>query len=97
MKYVLRRAPKYHKWENYEVLELLADNNGMYGFHVHFSNGNKSTFMRTKDGVTQMNMRVSDGVGFMVGMIHDLQPVWKIDGVPVDDWKRLEKVIASDS
>ena len=97
MKYVLRRAPKYHKWENYEVLELLADNNGVYGFHVHFSNGNKSTFMRTKDGVTQMNMRVSDDVGFMVGMIHDLQPVWKIDGVPVDDWKRLEKVRASDS
>ena len=27
-----------------------------------------------------MNMRVSDGVGFMVGMIHDLQLVWKIDG-----------------
>ena len=28
----LRRAPKYHKWENYEVLELLADNNGVVRF-----------------------------------------------------------------
>ena len=32
----------------------------------------------------------------MVGMIHYLQPVWKIDGVPVDDWEKLEKVGASD-
>ena len=97
MKYVLRGAPKYHKWQNYEVLELLADDNGVYGFHVHFSNGNKSTFMRTKNGVTQINMHVNNGVGFMVGMIDDLQPVWKIDGVPVDDWKSLRDVRASDS
>jgi len=97
MKYALRRAPKYHKWANYEVLELLADDNGVYGFHIHFSNGNKSTFMRTKDGVTQINMRISDGVGFMVGMIDDLEPVWKIDGVPVDDWQSLREIRASDS
>jgi hypothetical protein len=97
MKYVLRRARKYHKWENYEVLELLADDNGVYGFHVHFSNGNKSTFMRTKDGVTQINMRVSNGVGLMVGMIEQLKPVWKIDGVPVDDWSKLDDRRASDS
>lgn len=97
MKYALRRSPKYHKWENYEVLELLANEHGVYGFHVHFSNGNKSTFMRTKDGVTQINMRTSDGIGFMVGMIDDLEPVWKVNGVPVDDWKSLQKVRASDS
>jgi len=30
-------ARKYHKWDNYEVLELLADENGVYGFNVHFS------------------------------------------------------------
>jgi hypothetical protein len=97
MKYALRRARKYHKWENYEVLELLADENGVYGFNVHFSNGNKSTFSRTKDGVMQINLRTSNGVGFMVGMIHDLEPVWKIDGVQVDDWKALRDVRASDS
>lgn len=91
MKYALRRAPKYQKWANYEVLELLADENGVYRFHVHFSNGNKSTFMRTKDGVTQINMRTSKGVGFMIGMIDRLEPIWKIDGVPVTDWDELSK------
>jgi hypothetical protein len=84
MKYAFRRAKKYHKWENYEVLELLAAENGVYGFNVHFSNGNKSTFSRTKDGVAQVSMRTSKGVGFMVGMIDRLEPVWKVDGIPGD-------------
>jgi hypothetical protein len=96
MKYALRRAKKYHKWENYEVLELLADENGVYGFNVHFSNGNKSTFSRTKDGATQVNMRTSKVVGFMVGMIDHLEPVWKVDGIPVTDWEELSKRRASE-
>src|SRR4029453_4981264 len=75
MKYALRRAKKYHKWDNYEVLELLTNENGVYGFNFHFSNGKKSTFSRTKDGVTQINMRLGGGVGFMVGMIDRLEPV----------------------
>jgi len=94
MKYVMRRLKRYHKWDNYEVLELLADENGVYGFNVHFSNGNKSTFSRTKDGVTQINMRTSNGVGFMIGMIDRLEPTWKIDGVPVTDWDELSKIKA---
>ena len=88
MKYALSRGKRYHKWDNYEVLELLSDKNGVYGFNVHFSNGNKSTFERTKDGVKLINMRLSDGVGFMVGMIDKLEPVWKVDGVPVANWDR---------
>ena len=97
MKYALRRAKKYHKWDNYEVLELLADENGVYGFNVHFSNGNKSTFSRTKDGVTHINMRTGNGVGFMIGMIDRLEPIWKIDGVPVIDWNQLSKRRASET
>jgi hypothetical protein len=96
MRYALRRAKKYHKWDNYEVLELLADENGVFGFNVHFSNGNKSTFSRTKDGVTQINMRTSKGIGFMIGMIDRLEPIWKIDGVPVTDWEELSKRKASE-
>lgn len=97
MKYALRRAKKYHKWDQYEVLELLADEKGVYGFNVHFSNGNKSTFARTKDGVTQINMRTSKGVGFMIGMIDRLEPVWKIDGIPVTDWAELSTRRASET
>jgi hypothetical protein len=90
-KYVLSRGKKYHKWDNYEVLELLSDENGVYGFNVHFSNGNKSTFERTKQGVTQINMRLQDSVGFMIGMIDQLEPVWKVDGIPVTDWGELNR------
>lgn len=91
MKYLLGRAKRFHKWDNYEVLELLSDEDGVYGFHVHFSNGSKSTFTRDKAGVTQINMTLRDGVGFMVGMIDDLEPVWKVDGVPVADWDKLNR------
>ena len=89
---VLGKAKRFHKWDNYEVLELLADENGVYGFHVHFSNGSRSTFMRNKVGVTQINMRLRDGVGFMVGDIGKLERVWKVNGVPVTDWDKLNAV-----
>lgn len=89
LKYALGSAPTFHKWDRYEVLELLKDKNGVYGFHVHFSNGSRSTFARTKEGVTQINMTLRDGVGFMVGDISKLEPVWKVNGVPVTDWNRL--------
>ncbi len=89
MKYALGHAKRFHKWDRYEVLELLKDQNGIYGFHVHFSNGSKSTFTRTKQGVMQINMRFRDGVGFMVGDIGKLEPLWKVNGVPVTDWDKL--------
>ena len=90
-KFAMAHSRRFHRWDNYEVLELLSDENGVYGFNVHFSNGSKSTFARTKQGVTQINMRLRDGVGFMVGMIDDLEPVWKVNGVPVTDWDELNR------
>jgi hypothetical protein len=89
LKYALGKAKKFHKWDNYEVLELLSDEHGVYGFHVHFSNGSRSTFTRTKDGVMQINMRLRDGIGFMVGDLGKMEPVWKVNGVPVTDWDKL--------
>ena len=91
MKYELGQAKRFHKWNNYEVLELLSDENGIYGFHVNFSNGSKSTFTRTKQGAMQINMTLRDGVGFMVGDVGKLEPVWKVNGVPVTDWDQLNK------
>src|SRR6266567_424971 len=96
-KYALgKEGKRFHKWDNYEVLELLKDENGIYGFHVHFSNGSKSTFTRTKQGVTQINMILHDGVGFMIGDIGKLEPVWKVNGAPVTDWDELNKEPESD-
>jgi hypothetical protein len=90
MKFALRRQKRFHQSGNYEVLELLSDDEtGLHGFHVHFSNGNKSTFTRTKKGAMVINMRFRDGVGFMVGDIDKLEPVWKVNGVPVVNWDQL--------
>ena len=43
----LGRSKRFHKLPDYDVLELLLDDKeGVYGYHVHFSNGSKSTYNR---------------------------------------------------
>lgn len=37
----LKTLPRFHKWPNYEVLELLSDGARLHGFSVHFSNGRR--------------------------------------------------------
>ena len=91
MKYALGHAKRFHRWENYEVLELLMGDAGVHGFKVHFSNGSSSTFTRTHEGATAINMRFRDGVGFMVGDLDKLEPVWKVNGVPDTDWDKLNQ------
>jgi hypothetical protein len=82
----LVQLPRYHKWPQYEVLELLSNEAGLYGFRVHFSNGAKATYARTPDGVDCTNVIFdSDGsINFMVGLLDDLRAVWLIDGRPYD-------------
>jgi len=88
----LARARRFHPWPNYEVLELLSDDQGVYGFNVHFSNGSKATFSRRPDGVKAINLSFSkDQVGFFVGDLDALEPVYKVDGQPVEDWASLEE------
>ncbi len=91
MKFFLARNKKYHKWSNYEVLEILRNDNGLCGFSVHFSNGSKSTFRRDENGATAINMIIDDTVGFMVGLIDDMENKWKIDGKEVTDWDAINK------
>lgn len=88
----LGQAKRFHKWPNYEVLELLvSDEDGLYGFHVHFSNGSRATCSRRKRGTEATNVTFSadGGIDFMVGCVDDLEPVWKIDGKPVGDWDAM--------
>lgn len=88
----LSKNKRYHKWPQYEVLELLSDESGLYGFNVHFSNGSKSTYTRRKSGIEAINVIFErDGsLNFMCGPIDKLEPIWKIDGVPVENWEKLE-------
>jgi hypothetical protein len=80
----LPTLPRFHKWPNYEVLELLSDAEGLRGFSVHFSNGNKATYTRTLEGVECTNLLFEpDGsINFMVGSLDALTPEWKVDGQP---------------
>jgi len=81
----LAKAPKYHKWPNYEVLEILSDSeHGAYGFSVHFSNGNKATYSRTDKGTDATNIQLErDGtINFFVGSLDALTKQWLVDGQP---------------
>lgn len=82
----LRVLPRFHKWPNYEVLELLSNSEGLHGFSVHFSNGVKATYSRTAEGVECTNILFeSDGsINFVVGSLEELMPEWKINGLPFE-------------
>jgi len=89
---ILAQSKQYHKWPNYEVLELLSDKKeGIYGFHVHFSNGSKATYTRKRSGTEAINFGFNrDGtIYFMVGDLEKLESVWKVNGEPVTDWEAL--------
>jgi hypothetical protein len=79
----LRALPRFHKWPNYEVLELHSDSDRLYGFSVHFSNGSKATYSRTERGIECTNILFeSDGsINFMVGLVNELRPEWKVNGL----------------
>ncbi len=83
----LRKLPRFHKWPNYEVLELLSDAEHLYGFSIHFSNGAKATYSRTEKGVECTNVLFErDGsINFMVGLLDALRPEWKINGRPYEE------------
>lgn len=85
------KGRRYHQWPRYEVLELLSDDNGVYGFNVHFSNGCKATYSRREEGIVAMNVSFAHdgGINFYIGSSDKLEPVWKIDGQPVIDWNEL--------
>jgi len=79
--------PRYYKWPQDEVLELLADvDRKLNGFRVHFSNGNSARFARTAEGVDCTNVFIQgDGtVNLMAGPLYALESKWKVDGSPVD-------------
>lgn len=83
----LKRLPRFHKWPNYEVLELLSDSERFNGLSVHFSNGAKATYSRTEKGVECTNVLFEpDGsINFFVGSLDALRPEWKVNGRPFEE------------
>jgi hypothetical protein len=92
-KLAVGKGRRFHKLPRYEVLELLSSEyDGLYGFSVHFSNGEKATWMRRRETGTvgSQNIMVdAEGVAFRVRDLDAPEPVWKIDGEPVTDWDAL--------
>lgn len=85
---------RFHKWPRYEVLEILSsEEDGAYGFNVHFSNGNKATYTRKPTETQAKNYSFDrDGkIVFNVGDFETLEKVWKVNGHPIIDWGDLEK------
>jgi hypothetical protein len=81
-----KRQKRYYKLPGYEVLELLTDEQGLYGFSMHFSNGSKATFARQKDKVVAENLDFSgEGIGFQVGDLGGLTTKWLVDGKEFSD------------
>lgn len=84
--------PRYHKWANYLVLEILTDDDEKAcGFQVHFSNGSVARFARTPTGVDAVNLWFDEdgSVRFFAGNLDALEETWKLNGEPVSDWDAL--------
>jgi len=73
---------KIHKWPNYEVFELIVDDDeGLVGFKIHFSNDNFTHFERRKDKVFGQNYSVEEeGISLHQGCIDDLKKEWRMNG-----------------
>jgi hypothetical protein len=77
---------RYHRWPNFEVLELLKSDGKLSGFRVHFSNGVSARFLRSPDGVDLKNVTIQkDGtINFFVGPLYELQKKYVVDGREVE-------------
>jgi hypothetical protein len=77
--------PRYHRWPNYQVLELLKTDGKLDGFQLHFSNGSSARFRRAATGVDCMNILFeTDGtISFMIGYLDALKKQYVVDGKEV--------------
>ena len=68
----LGKAKRFHQMPRYEVLELLSsEEDGLYGFHMHFSNGSRATYARRRSGIEATNLffERDGGINFQVGLL----------------------------
>ncbi|MBT5470989.1 MAG: hypothetical protein HOK41_10340 [Nitrospina sp.] len=91
-KMMFREMPRFHKWPDYQVLEILSnDEVGLLGFNLHFPNGTKAAFVHNEEGATSHNIfHNPDGsIQFNPGFNDAHEEMWKIDGHKVSDWQEF--------
>lgn len=77
IKYI--EMPKFYKLPGFEVLELTTNEKiGLYGFKVHFSNGNSAMFIRHNDSTECVNLILDSPINFMVGLLDELKDEWRV-------------------
>jgi hypothetical protein len=83
-RYIVGKAKRFHRWPRYEVLELLAnEEEGLFGFTVHISNGTRCIFERHKDRVIAENvMFEKKGLSLQIGLLDELREEWLVRGEP---------------
>jgi hypothetical protein len=79
----LSHLPRYLPMPNFDVLELLKDDDELIGLKVHFSTGAYAEFRRTNSGIASINLTPnSDGtVGFQVGDLDEQKMCYVVDGI----------------
>lgn len=88
--YEAAKMPKFHRFPDYDVLELLSENGKLFGFHIHHSNGSKSTFERTSRKVNLCNFDILDeGIGVFVGDLGKLKKSWYVGEEEIKDFEEL--------
>jgi hypothetical protein len=88
-KMMFREMPRFHKWPNYQVLEILSnDNTGLFGFNIHFPNGTRASFTHNEEGVISENIfHNPDGsIQFNSGFTDGQEEKWQVNGEEVRDW-----------
>lgn len=91
-KMMFREMPRFHKWPDYQVLEILShEETGLYGFVIHFSNGTRSEFSHSEEGITSNNIfHNPDGsIQFNSGFHEAEEEKWKVNGEEVLDWQEF--------
>ena len=81
---------KFHRWPNYEVLEILSNKDGLTGFKIHFPNNSCAFFERKKyEGTMGMNIMCQDeGISLNIGDIDSYKKAenWLVDGKPFEEY-----------
>ncbi len=92
---------KYHlNPRHHEVIELLTnEQQGLFGFSIHISNGNKSTFYRLPHEVFGMNIHFegTGGISLQVGDLSKLCAKYRVNGKEVKDTVQLIAINCRDS
>jgi len=79
------KGQKFYPLPNsFSVMEMLTNENGLYGIDIHHSNGSHSYFKRRDNGTDQMcyGFNESGEITIFMGSLDALKPMWMLNGRP---------------